>query len=101
METFGIVPPPVRSNVFEDSTIDQMHSRGLATETALNKLARRRFATPQEILRQICWHIARLGFTGWLRCLARSGVESFRRKFFRRRAGAGGADRLRVPLNRN
>ncbi len=93
VETYGIVPAPVRSNIFETSTIDGLEARGLGRESALAKLARRRFDPPRMLLVQIRWQVSRLGAIGWLRCLWRSQLHSLARKGMRRNASVS----LRVP----
>lgn len=100
LETYGVVPAPIRSNIFEVSTIDIMHARGLSIETAMTKLARRRFASPQAIINQMRWQIARFGLFGWARCLWCGIADSARRKLTRRKPDAGAVTRLRVLLDR-
>lgn len=100
METFGVVPAPIRSNIFEGSTIDILHARGLAAETALTKLARRRFASPRAIFDQIRWQIRHLGLIGWARCIWRGLADSTSRKLTGRKSGTDAFTRLRVPPDR-
>lgn len=69
METYGIVPAPIRSNIFDTSTIDAMETRGLGRESPLAKLARRRIDPPAMLLRQLRWQYTHLGIGPWLRAI--------------------------------
>jgi glycosyl transferase, family 25 len=100
LETYGVVPAPIRSNIFDTSTIEAMDARGLAGESALAKLRRRRIGTPGLILAQIRWQIAHLGAIGWLRAVLRGVAESVARKLGGRKAGAGAQTRWRLAIDR-
>ena len=66
LETYGIVPAPIRSNIFDTSTIDAIQARGFGTEGFFAKLARRRIPGPRMILAYLRWQAAHLGLIGWL-----------------------------------
>jgi glycosyl transferase, family 25 len=70
METFGIVPPPIVSNIF-DSTIDDMDERGLGKETVWHKLKRRRWSSPSEWFVKLKWQVKHLTVLGYTKCLSR------------------------------
>lgn len=71
LATYGVLPPPVRSNIFDTSSIERMASRGLQKETALAKFRRRRRLTPVQWLRRLRWQAGFLGVGGWLTLLGR------------------------------
>lgn len=97
METYGIVPAPIRSNIFDASTIDAMDQRGLAGEGLLGKLARRRIASPGMALKHFNWQIAHLGAIGWLGATLRGLADSLSRKLGgARKTGAEAQRRLRL-----
>jgi glycosyl transferase, family 25 len=100
METYGVVPAPVRSNIFEGSTIDALESRGLGVENALNKLVRRRFDPPAMLFAQIRWQIAHLGAIGWLRAILTGLGLSLARKVTGRKSGAEAQRRYRLSRTR-
>lgn len=75
IETYGIVPAPIRSNIF-DSTIDQIGDRGLAREGTWQKLKRRHIGSPREWLAEIRWQVSHLGAAGWLGAVAISAAHS-------------------------
>lgn len=98
LETYGILPPPCRANIFEVSSIDSMGARALGKESALDKLKRRRWPNMEGIKQQIRWQIAHLGLLGWLRCILITPVFSLLKRI-RGRAwaeGEGGMDFLRI-----
>lgn len=97
METYGIVPAPIRSNIFDASTIDAMDQRGLGREGLLEKLARRRVASPGMALQHFSWQIAHLGAIGWLGATFRGLADSLSRKLgSARKTGAEAQRRLRL-----
>lgn len=101
METYGIVPAPIRSNIFDTSTIEAMDARGLGGEGLLKKLARRRIAGPGMALAHFNWQIARLGAIGWLRATLLGIADSLSRKLGgRKNAGAEAQRRLRLVIDR-
>lgn len=69
LETRGVLPPPVRANIFEASSIDAMGDRALGRESYLAKLKRRHWPSPSGLLRQIRWQIAHLGPAGYARAI--------------------------------
>ena len=75
LETYGVIEPPVRSNIF-DSTIDAMGDRGLSRENWLDKIARRQWGRPEEWIAQIRWQIAHLGLGGWMTAIALGAAYS-------------------------
>ena len=70
LRTYGIMPPPIRSNIFDTSTIERFGGRGLKKEGRLAKLKRRRRLGLAAWKRRISWQIGFLGLGGWLRCVA-------------------------------
>lgn len=76
IETFGILPAPVRANIFETSSIDAMGDRGLGAESFLAKLRRRRIGTPADWARQIAWQARQFGLVGYLSAMARGALHS-------------------------
>lgn len=102
METYGIVPAPIRSNIFDASTIDAMDQRGLGREGLLKKLARRRIATPGMALKHFNWQVARLGAIGWLGAMFHGLANSLSRKLGgTKKTGAEAQRCLRLDVNRN
>jgi glycosyl transferase family 25 len=79
LETFGIVPAPIRSNIF-DSSIDQIGDRGLGRESALAKARRRHYGRPSEWLAQVRWQLGHLGLRGWLGAIGQSLARSFAKR---------------------
>jgi glycosyl transferase family 25 len=69
LETLGMLPPPVRANIFETSSIDAMGDRALGRETALMKFRRRHWPGPAELLRQWRWQGSHLGWGGYARAI--------------------------------
>jgi glycosyl transferase, family 25 len=94
METFGIVPMPIQSNIF-DSTIDQIGHRGLATQTFWAKLRRRRIGNLREWLAQARWQLSHLGLRGWIEAVAISAAHSVAKAVLPSRA-----ERLRAAFRR-
>jgi glycosyl transferase family 25 len=76
LETFGVLPAPVRANIFDRSSIDAMGDRGLGRESTLEKLRRRHRPTLAQIAAYWRWQIARFGAAGTIRALAGSAVTS-------------------------
>jgi hypothetical protein len=69
LETLGVLPPPVRANIFETSSIDAMGARALGRESFLEKLRRRHWPGPPELIRQWRWQSAHLGRGGYARAI--------------------------------
>jgi glycosyl transferase family 25 len=67
--TYGILPAPIRANIFDRSSIDAMGDRGLGREGLIDKLRRRRIGTPAEWARQFVWQVERFGLLGYLGAL--------------------------------
>lgn len=92
LETHGIVPAPIRSNIFETSTIDDLGHRGLGRESQFEKLGRRRIGTPADWLAQLRWQLGRWGLAGLLGAQIRAALRSAGlRDLPLRLPGAGGA----------
>lgn len=97
METYGIVPAPIRSNIFDISTIDAMDQRSLGRESLMKKLARRHIAGPGMALKHFNWQIAQLGAIGWLGATFRGLADSLARKLGgTKKTGAEAQRRLRL-----
>lgn len=75
METYGIAPAPVISNIF-DSTIDAISDRGLGLESWVAKTRRRDLGSPADWLRQIIWQVGHLGVPGVLSAFVRTHLAS-------------------------
>lgn len=75
IETYGIAPAPVISNIF-DSTIDAISHRGLEQESWLAKTRRRDLGGPSDWLRQIIWQAHRLGTLGMISAFLRTHLNS-------------------------
>jgi len=73
--TYGILPPLVEANVLAESSIDKIGSRPLGRETFLDKLKRRRWPTPIQLINRMFWQSKTFGFVSWLRCLHRACVH--------------------------
>lgn len=99
METFGIVPAPIRSNIFDRSTIDAMEDRGLGARDRLAKLAARRFDPPVLLLTQARWQVAHWGWGGLARMLLRDASNALHRWRNGLRRGAEARERLRMTGN--
>lgn len=93
LETYGIAPAPIRSNIFDASTIDAIGDRGLGRESLLAKLARRRIGGPADWLRQWRWQRARLGLAGLLLARLRAALRSAGWRGLALRLPGGGAGR--------
>ncbi|CAN1566073.1 COG3306 Glycosyltransferase involved in LPS biosynthesis [Rhabdaerophilaceae bacterium] len=89
LETFGVVPPPVRANVFEASSIDAMGDRQLGRESAWQKLSRRRWDGPSGLIRQVRWQIRHLGASGYAVALLLTLRHSLAKRFKARFATGG------------
>lgn len=76
LETFGVLPAPIRANIFELSSIDAMGDRNLGRESWLDKLKRRRIGSPRDWLKQVRWQIAHLGAAGYAAAILRGVVYS-------------------------
>ncbi len=76
LDTYGIVPAPVTSNIF-DSSIDAMEDRGLRPAPV-------KFAMPKEnlagVIKRLVYNITDLGGLGWLRCAAVNATRHLRRR---------------------
>ena len=82
LETFGIIPAPIRSNIFDVSTIDAMDTRGLGHESWLKKLGRRHWPRPVMLWRQLSWQLRHLGVSGLVRSIVRTWNVSLKRRLF-------------------
>lgn len=81
LETLGIVPAPIRANIFDTSSIDAMGDRGLGRETFLQKLRRRRWEGPAGWVRRIRWQWRHLGGWGYFRCILATLLNSLSKRF--------------------
>lgn len=79
METYGIAPAPVISNIF-DSTIDAISDRGLGLESWVAKTRRRDLGSPSDWVRQITWQVRHLGVPGVLSAFVRTHLASLVKK---------------------
>lgn len=86
LETLGVLPPPVRANIFETSSIDAMGARALGRESFLAKLRRRHWPGPRALLRQWRWQCAHLGVGGYARAIMLGGLRSIAKRFSPRMA---------------
>lgn len=76
LETFGIVPAPIRANIFQTSSIDSLGARALGHETGLQKFARRRLGRPADWSRHLAWQISLFGPSIYVGMLARTLLYS-------------------------
>lgn len=80
LETRGVLPPPVRANIFETSSIDAMGDRALGRESFLAKLKRRHWPSPAGLIRQWRWQIAHLGTGGYARAILLGALFSIAKR---------------------
>lgn len=80
LETLGVLPPPVRANIFEISSIDEMGARALGHENFLAKLKRRHWPGPLQLIRQWRWQAAHLGIGGYARAIVLGALWSIAKR---------------------
>lgn len=95
LKTYGIVPPPIVSNIF-DSTIDALGDRGLGRPRT-PKVLTGRTENPLRGIGRARWNIEDLGAARWLRCLARNISNTMRPKLPRSAAAQDIVARYRIP----
>jgi glycosyl transferase, family 25 len=81
LETLGVLPPPVRANIFETSSIDAMGERALGRESFVAKLRRRHWPGPAALVRQWRWQGSHLGCGGYARAILLGGLWSVAKRF--------------------
>lgn len=81
--TRGVVPAPVRANIFETSSIDAMGARALGQESLLSKLKRRHWPSPAGLLSQWRWQVTELGLGPYLKSILLGLIHSLAKKMSR------------------
>lgn len=76
LETLGVLPPPVRANIFETSSIDAMGQRALGRESYLAKLRRRHWPRPSGLWQKWRWQVRHLGLGSYARAVVLSLIWS-------------------------
>lgn len=82
LRTYGILPAPLRANIFEQSSIDDLGDRRLGRESFFDKFRRRRIGTPAQWVRQFSWQAERFGFFGYLKAVLALAHRSIAKRFF-------------------
>jgi glycosyl transferase, family 25 len=68
LSTWGVVPPPAVSNLFE-SSIDALGDRGLVPGFRFSKILTKKREGPITAIRRLLWTINSLSVRGWLSCI--------------------------------
>jgi len=88
LETFGVLPPPVRANIFETSSIDAIGQRALGRESLWQKLRRRHWPGPSRMMRQLRWQARHFGVRGYAAAILRGSLASMLKRFGQREKAA-------------
>jgi glycosyl transferase, family 25 len=98
LSTWGVVPPPAVSNLFE-SSIDALGDRGLLPGFRFSKILTKKREGPVTAIRRLLWTINSLSLAGWLACVRRDVTNVVKSKLARDASNKEIADRYRVgPL---
>lgn len=81
LEIFGVLPAPVRANIFETSSIDAIGQRALGQESLWQKLKRRHWPGPSQMMQQLRWQARHFGVRGYAAAILHGMLASLLRRF--------------------